>query len=291
MRRLEQVCASLGLEPSPSPKSGDYSRCTRCGRCILGCPTGAKWDARRLLEEAALRGARVETGWVVRSLVSRGSRATGVRARRGHRFVTFPADLVFLAAGGLGTPAILERSGIACERRLFVDPVVCVAARLPGIGLDREISMPFIVRREGYILAPYMDWLSFFFDSRWRMPPGDIISIMIKIADDDRGRVGKDCVEKEITGGDRSRLAAGVELASEILSRMGAPRESHFLGMLNAGHPGGTLSVGCGPDGFHDSRLPENVWVADASLLPRALGLPPMLTVMAMARRVARYTA
>jgi choline dehydrogenase-like flavoprotein len=39
---------------------------------------------------------------------------------------------------------------------------------------------------------------------------------------------------------------------------------------------------------FHDPRLPENLFVADASLFPAAPGNPPILTIMAMAKRVAR---
>jgi hypothetical protein len=37
-----------------------------------------------------------------------------------------------------------------------------------------------------------------------------------------------------------------------------------------------------------DDRLPANLYVADASLLPKALGNPPILTIVAMALRVAR---
>ena len=39
---------------------------------------------------------------------------------------------------------------------------------------------------------------------------------------------------------------------------------------------------------FHDPRLPGNLYVADATLLPNALGAPPILTIMALARKVAR---
>jgi choline dehydrogenase-like flavoprotein len=39
---------------------------------------------------------------------------------------------------------------------------------------------------------------------------------------------------------------------------------------------------------LHSERLPENVYVADASLFPRSLGNPPILTILALARRVAR---
>jgi choline dehydrogenase-like flavoprotein len=103
--------------------------CRHCGRCVLGCPYGAKWDSRRYQDEAVARGARLVTGCRVERLAVRGGRVTGVVSRGplGRRW--HPADLVVVAAGGLGTPAILQRSGIACEPRLFVDPVLCVAAR------------------------------------------------------------------------------------------------------------------------------------------------------------------
>jgi len=287
-RRLFDACAALGLDPEPLPKFGDYSRCRRCGRCILGCPAGAKWDARRLLDEAVARGAAIHTGWRVEALERRNGRVAGVRARRGLRTATFDADVVALAAGGFGTPVILERSGIECEPRLFVDPVLCVAAPLEGARLDREISMPFAVERAGFILAPYMDWLSFFFNRRWRHRADGIVVLMIKLRDDDRGRVSARGIDKELTARDRARLAEGVALCSDILERIGLPRATHVLGTVNAGHPGGALPLGTGPDAFHDARLPENVWVADASLLPEALGRPPILTVMALSKRVAR---
>ncbi|RPJ66893.1 MAG: FAD-dependent oxidoreductase, partial [Acidobacteria bacterium] len=226
-RRLFDACDALGLAPRPLPKLGDYTRCRRCGRCVLGCPYGAKWDARRFLDDAVSSGARIFAGWTVDALVRRGERVVGVRAHRGLRRQIFPADLVVVAAGGLGTPALLERSGIACEPRLFVDPVLCVAAPIAGARMDHEISMPFVVEREGYILAPYMDWLSFFFDSRWRLPASDIVPLMIKLADEDRGRVGARRVVKELTAADRDRLAEGAALCGEILERVGAPPHTH----------------------------------------------------------------
>lgn len=66
------------------------------------------------------------------------------------------------------------RIGINCQKRLFVDPVLCVAGPLEGIGQDRQILMPFISQQNGYILSPYMDYLSFFFNRKWRLPMKDI---------------------------------------------------------------------------------------------------------------------
>ena len=56
-RRLFQISRDRGLAPRPTPKLVDYRRCRRCGRCVLGCPYGAKWDSRRLLEDAVAKGA------------------------------------------------------------------------------------------------------------------------------------------------------------------------------------------------------------------------------------------
>jgi choline dehydrogenase-like flavoprotein len=218
-----------------------------------------------------------------------GGRATGVWARRGPARRFFPAELVILAAGGFGTPAILERSGIACEPRLFVDPVLCVAARLPGSRQDKEVAMPFVSTRGPIILSPYFDHLSFFFNRDWRLPAGDILSIMIKLADEERGRVTSRGVEKALTDLDRRRLDEGAAICREILNRAGARGEDMFLGTVIAGHPGGSLPLTeREAANLHPPRLPENLYAADASLLPQALGNPPILTIIALAKRISR---
>ena len=46
-RRLFEICREMDLDPQPTPKMGDYDKCVGCGRCVLGCTRGAKWDSRR----------------------------------------------------------------------------------------------------------------------------------------------------------------------------------------------------------------------------------------------------
>ncbi|HEX9972145.1 MAG TPA: choline dehydrogenase, partial [bacterium] len=54
-------------------------------------------------------------------------------------------------------------------------------------------------------------------------------------------------------------------------------------------HPGGMLPLTeKESENFHHDVLPENVYVADATLLPKSLGNPPILTIMAMAKRVSK---
>jgi choline dehydrogenase-like flavoprotein len=291
-RRLFRTFDDLGLNPVVLPKMGDAERCRHCGRCMLGCPYGRKWDSRAYLDEAVRRGARLMTGSAVTEVVIEDSRATGVvtRTKALHRFV--PADLVVLAAGGFGTPAILERSGIACEPTLFVDPVLTVAARVPNAWQCNEIEMPFVVQREGYILAPYFDWISSLFHPSWRHRLQDIVGIMIKLADESVGSVSGRKVHKFLTPADRLRLDEAVDIATEILVGFGADPHAVFLGTVHAGHPGGMLPLTeASAPTMHDGRLPENAYVADATLFPKSLGNPPILTIIAMAKRIAAICA
>jgi choline dehydrogenase-like flavoprotein len=81
-------------------------------------------------------------------------------------------------------------------------------------------------------------------------------------------------------------------VATEILERFGVERGSIVRGTINAGHPGGMLPLTEKTAvSFHDVRLPDNVYVADSTLFPRSLGNPPILTIVAMAKRVARVCA
>lgn len=62
-----------------------------------------------------------------------------------------------------------------------------------------------------------------------------------------------------------------------------------MLGTLNSGHPGGMLPLTADDaEALHSRSLPDNLYVADACLLPKSLGLPPILTIMALAKRIAK---
>jgi choline dehydrogenase-like flavoprotein len=288
-RRLYDVFGNMGLEPQPLPKMRRRETCGNCGRCVLGCPSGAKWDSREFLNEAVARGARVVTGRPVREVLIENGRAVGVVAGGRGRREVIKADVVVLAAGGLGTPDILQRSGVACEPGLFVDPVLCVAAPWPKAGLDRDIPMPFAAERGPYILSPYFDYLSYFFNRDWPPGPGNILSLMIKLADAGEGTVRDGRVEKDLQPRDTEALGQAVALCVDILGRMGAGKGEMFFGTLNAGHPGGMLPLTSAEAvTLRSPRLPENLYIADASLLPEALGKPPILTIMALAKKIAK---
>ncbi len=288
-REVYDACQEMKLRPRPTPKMIRFERCAGCGKCVLGCPRGAKWDSRLFLDQALQNGANLVSGRAVRRVVIEKGVAKGVLAGSRWRTDFYPADLVILAAGGLGTPPILQQSGIACEPRLFVDPVLCVAARWDGCRQNQEMPMPFIVQQDHFMISPYFDFLSFFFDRRWHMPSSDIFSLMIKLADDNTGSVTGRKAAKRLSDIDKSRLRDAVGVCTDIFRKLGKRDNELFLGTINAGHPGGMFPLTeANRDTLHNDRLPSNLCVADACLLPASPGGPPILTIAALAKRIGK---
>ncbi len=287
-RKMFQMFEQMGLNPLVTPKLMWAPQCVECGHCAIGCPTGAKWDTRALVEEAVKNGASLVTDCRVTGLDIENKTVKAVHALHHGRRETYQADLVILSAGGLGTPVILQHSGIPTSGSLFVDPVLCVAGPREGLGQDRQLLMPFISQQDGFILSPYMDYLSFFFNRSWRLPMRNIASIMIKLADEETGDTDGRRIDKSMSSDDQRQMDKAVDMSREILERMGVPEKEQFLGTLNAGHPGGMLPLTEKErDTLHHSVLPDNLYVADATILPRSMGNPPMLTIMALARKIA----
>ncbi len=288
-RQLFETCERMDLNPQPTPKMGNYERCQHCGKCIFGCPSGVKWDSRQFLQDAITQGAKLITNCQVKKIIIENGTATGVTVGKRFSSTFFPADVIILGAGGLGTPVILQNSGIDCQPGLFVDPVLCVATEWPDALQNKEVAMPFVIQRDYFMVSPYFDYLSFFFNKNWRKPGRSILSLMIKLADSNRGTISGRKIDKLLTDQDKEHLQQAVDLCSDILGRLGIKKPDLFLGTLNAGHPGGMLPLTEKEAvTFHHATLPENLYVADATLLPKALGNPPILTIIALAKRVSK---
>ena len=113
--------------------------------------------------------------------------------------------------------------------------------------------------------------------------------MMIKLADVNAGSVSHNKIDKPLTHQDKERLHEGVEICTEILTRLGVNKDSIFLGTINAGHPGGMMPLTeQESDTLHNHRLPSNLYIADATLFPVSLGNPPILTIIALAKKISR---
>lgn len=76
--------------------------------------------------------------------------------------------------------------------------------------------MPFVSMRNKYIISPYMDWLSFFFNRQWYKTMDGMISLMIKLADVEQGDVHHNHMQKLLTPLDHQRLQQGVNDCREL---------------------------------------------------------------------------
>ena len=287
-QKMFDSAEALGLGPSPTPKMLDVDKCDFCGLCELGCPKGARWDSRRFLPDIFSHGGTLLRESMVKRLVLENGAVRGVELEGSETI--HQADAVVLAAGAIGTAQILKASGVKASDSLWVDIVLTLGGRLRDARMFDEPPMSWYVKRPDYILSPYPDILSHLFHRPWRdVSDGDRVGVMVKLADDPNGSVESDgTVRKMLTGHDRSRLVEGMGLAEEIMTSAGV--SGPFVpGILNGGHLGGTVPLTRDDvETMRPSWLPDGVWVADLSLLPKSQGLPTILTTMALAMAVSR---
>ena len=152
---------------------------------------------------------------------------------------------------------------------------------------------------------------------------GEMGIVGVHLADSSEGRVrvrgGRLRLEYGLTRDDAARLAFGIARAAEMHFAAGATEvypQVAGMGILRPGgesaleerlvrpaelrleafHPMGTARMGSDPSssvvgpGGEAHEVP-GLFVADAGVLPTSLGANPMLTIMAVARRVARGVA
>ncbi len=289
-QHMYDAAENLGLNPQPTPKAVDSFKCTSCGLCELGCKTGARWDSQHFLNDALNNGAKLYTKSTVEKLLIENGIVKGVIVNSGRNRVIFKADLVVLAAGGVGTAQILNNSDLITRNNLWVDIVLTLGGVFKEAEQLREPPMVWYTKGEDYILSPYLDILSHFFHKPWRnVSIHDRVGVMVKLADEEQGAVTVDgVVEKNISSYDQKRLDEAISEAKNVMESAGV-QGPFVTGMPNGGHLGGTVPLRKEDvTTMRPSGLPDGLWVADLSLAPRSQGLPTMLLAAALALRVTR---
>jgi choline dehydrogenase-like flavoprotein len=209
-------------------------------------PARQQTMTRTFIPRATAAGARLMADCRVDRLVRRHGRVTEVRCRvddgAGRRLIVQP-DTVFVCAGAIGTPALLQRSGIRGNvgRGLKLHPTVKLAAQFAEPLDDHgyvpmhqvkqfapDITLGGSVFRSGYVAlalgdswpsnAPYMrDWRSMgvYYASIRSEGQGRVVAVPGLTAP---------LVTYRLTRADISRLARGMVHLAELLFEAGAVR-------------------------------------------------------------------
>jgi choline dehydrogenase-like flavoprotein len=255
------------------------------------------------VDEAVVSGARLLTRARVEKVLTEGNpprQVWGVRGRLNGRPFTARAGTVILAAGGIGTPRILQASGFReAGQGLTMDVTVMVygVVKERGIGQEPPMTWSWEDPQAGYMLSTLIDpWLLYPLINALKGPRyaltwprwDNTLGIMIKLKDQTSGGVFPDgSIQKPLTADDRERLRHAEQVCQRILLEAGARPDSIFTSPLRGTHPSSTVRIGEMLDENLQTEV-RGLYVCDASAFPEALGRPTVLTIIGLAKRLAR---
>jgi choline dehydrogenase-like flavoprotein len=300
--RLAAAANALGLDWTPQDKFMMPARAQPfdCGaRCMLGCRCGAKWSAAEFVDDAVAAGATLWTGARARRVLVEGGAVRGVEGRRSGRAFAVRSERVVLAAGGLGTPELLRSAGIDAGHGVAMDTTVMLYGSATGKGMgddppmtwsgeDEELDVMYSTLIDPWLMYPIImgvkgpSWPLTW--PRW----GRTLGVMIKLRDEISGGIDeRNRISKGLTPDDRHRLDRAEQVARRILLRAGCAEDTLIRTPLRGTHPSATARIGDVVDAELRTGI-GGLYVCDASVFPEALGRPTVLTILALARRLAR---
>jgi len=266
------------------PKFINPKTCKPCGKCAFGCSRNSKWTSMEYVKDALDHGAKLIENTEITDLIIDNGEVKGVESSNKE----YLGDIVVISAGGIETPRILRRAGIDAGNNLFVDTFVTVGGVLKDIELNSEVQMNALIKLDDLILSPHYSTILLDKLKKYHVRETDILGIMIKIADEGSGKVREDYIEKYSTSKDVSLLSKGSAVAGAILQEAGVDPTTLTSTLARGAHPGGTAAIGEIVDKNLETEI-SGLFAADASVFPRAPGAPPVLTIVALARRLGRY--
>lgn len=277
----------------PMPKFIDFSKCINCGLCVTGCKNNARWDATYFINEAIDNGAEVISNFEVTKIIHEDGIVKKVEGIENGLKKSFEAKIVVLSAGALNTPIILRNSGIQKNvgEKIFFDMFTTIGGYLKDSNLNKELLMGTKLEYGPYFLTPHYSTqlVSLMDNKRYAdVKPSDVMSLMLKFADDSTGKIRKDnSIKKELTTRDIDIIKEGYDKAVNILIKLGVKPDSIVATQLRGAHPGGTAALGEVVDTNFETEI-NGLYISDASIIPEAPGRPPILTITALSKRLVK---
>lgn len=283
-KKIMEAADSLGFEIQKMPKFINPDSCEPCGKCAFGCPKDAKWTSADFIEDAEKNGAKIIDNTPVTDIIVSNGMVKGVKSYD----KVFEADIVILSAGAIETPRLLQKIGIEAGKNLFVDTFVTLGGILKNIKFNQEVTMNAIIKLDDIVMAPHYSEILVKKLQEYKARKKDILGMMIKIKDEPSGKVTMNEVVKYNTANDVALLARGSAIAGSILTEAGVDPKTLVSTYARGAHPGGTAAIGSVVNKNLETEI-KGLYVADASVLPEAPGAPPILTIIALAKRLAKY--
>ncbi len=296
-RPLNAAAATGAMTMEPPQLAIDHTRCVRCSRCVLGCPHGAK-TTLDLTYLPAARAAGAEL-WpmceVQRMWRAAGGFVVEFVDHRTRTRATVQAERLILAAGTMNTVRLL----FDARDRLRTLPGI--SARL-GRGFSGNGDYPLVLasaRRNTPSSGVLVNTAAHTADAYYLdadiplLPRG--LQLLAGMADDGsparlravKGGLSTDA-DKHLSKSVYQRMDAELLAARQAghLRALPAPRRllsAHPLGGAAMADSAATGVVAHTGEAFGEPRL----YVSDGAVLPRAPGVPPSLTIAALAERTA----
>lgn len=328
--RVMKSNRARGLRPFRMPLAIDARLCERCASCAgFLCPNGARRSAAQIVDETSMRHSlKVMTDVeVVRLEQEAGGEIAGVvvRDRNTLNESRLRARCYALAAGAIGSPAILLRSGFEgphlgrnymmhynpiaiglfaastgadhtfVKQVGFADFYFGTRAMPEKMGLVQSLPAPgpLMLAKSG--MKGWPQAMRRFLRSRMLPLAGiveDLPNPANRVIVDPAGAIG---LQYEFSDFDRARgRALGREMRRILRSAGAVVRMSRaFPSREHVAHQCGTLRFGHDPKhAVVDAECRvfghANLFVVDGSVLPTSLGVGPTLTIVANALRVGR---
>jgi choline dehydrogenase-like flavoprotein len=310
--------------------------CMRCGSCLQGCPTNAgKNTLNSYLQPALVDGSlELRADCQVRRVLiaddGAGPEAVGVvYLGPDGDLHAVEADVVVVAAGALGTPGLLIRSGLAdlpggdlVGANLGFHPARLVAGLFDGIQ-DAHMVYPisahcmqfaddadggFIV--EASTIQDPIGFATGLCDEHDVPLWGERLTEAVRcyryfsclltlVNDENTGRAfvgedGDDRYSVNFNEREQARIDASLAFARRVLEAAGA-RQVYQTQVLST-HVQGSCRMGSDParsvvNSRGECHAVRRLFVGDGSAVPRTLSVNPSLTIMALATRLADYLA
>ena len=301
---VAQAAQALGYDWQPQLKFMKPARSQKfdCGaKCMLGCRCGAKWNAAEWVDEAVAAGTDLRVNARVKRVLMDGKQVVGVAGSLAGQPFTAHAPVVILAAGGIGTPRILQASGLkGAGQGMTMDTTTMVYGftRERGTGNEPPMTWSWENLEAGYMLSTLIDpWLLYPLITALKGPRYPLtwpkwnktLGLMIKLKDSVSGGVFPDGkISKPFVGDDRARQQDAEQVCRKILKEAGADPDSMFMTPLRGTHPSGTVRIGTLLDENLQTEI-AGLYVCDASTFPEALARPTVLTIIGLAKRLAGH--